>query len=187
MQTDAMNAGVAPGGLKSRIEIRVLICYILVNSDLPVPLEAVKEQMHFRGIANYFETAYAIADLTDNGTITENINDSGIKLYSPTDEAKKVAGALSASLPFSVKEKALAIARGAVDRLRYERENKVLVEKAENGFYVTCSVMEKDIEVVSIKLLVPDDETAGTVKDNFLSDPVETLVNATAALTGSQI
>ena len=62
-----------------------------------------------------------------------------------------------------------------------------MVEKAENGFYVTCSVMEKDIEVVSIKLLVPDDETAGTVKDNFLSDPVETLVNATAALTGSQI
>ena len=89
MQTDAMNAGVAPGGLKSRIEIRVLICYILVNSDLPVPLEAVKEQLHFRGIANYFETAYAIADLTDNGTITEDINDSGIKLYSPTDEAKR--------------------------------------------------------------------------------------------------
>ena len=68
MQTDAMHAGVAPGGLKSRIEIRVLICYILVNSDLPVPLEAVKEQLHFRGIANYFETAYAIAYITSNGT-----------------------------------------------------------------------------------------------------------------------
>lgn len=187
MQTDAINAGVAPGGLKSRIEIRVLICYILVNSASPVPLEAVKEQLHFSGIANYFETAYAIADLSENGTITETVDQDGIKLYSPTDEAQKVSGALAASLPFSVKEKALAISESVVDRLKYEKENKVTIEGTDKGFYVTCSVMEKDIEVVSIKLLVPDEETAKTVKDNFLSDPVETLVKATAAMTGSEI
>lgn len=187
MQTDAMNAGVSPGGLKSRIEIRVLICFILVNSSSPVPLERVKERLHFDGIANYFETAFAITELEESGAITSDSDQSGVKLYKATDEAKRVSAELSGSLPYSVKEKTLAISKAITERRLFERENKVTLEPCENGVYVTCFIMEKNLELGSVRLLVPDEKTAILAKERFLENPVKTLVNATAALTGTQI
>ena len=67
MFSDAMSAGVNPGGLQSRTEIRVLICYVLQYSSAPLPLDKLKERLHFEGIANYFETSYAISDLEESG------------------------------------------------------------------------------------------------------------------------
>ncbi len=186
MQTDAMNAGVNPGGLNSKVEIRVLICYILANIKGAVPLEAVKEQLHFGGLANYFETALAISDLTENRTITCT-EENGIALYSPTTESDRVSSALGSSLPFSVKEKALIIAENIITRRKNERNNKVEIEKADLGFIVTCKIMEKDYSLASISLLVPDEQTALDVKGRFLSDPISTLVKATEALTGADI
>ncbi len=186
MQTDAMNAGVNPGGLKSKIEIRVLICYLLENSSGAVPLEAVKEQLHFGGLANYFETALAISDLSENGTITCT-EENGVKLYSATIESNRVSSALGNGLPFSVKEKALALTDSIITRRKNERNNKVDIEKAELGYNVTCRIFEKDHCLASVSLLVPDEQTALDVKGRFLSDPMITLVKATEALTGADI
>ena len=186
MISDAMNAGVNPGGLQSRTEIRVLICYILNNISTPVPLDTVKEQLHFEGIANYFETAFAITELCESNNISVYEED-GISLYNLTDSGRSVCDALSQSLPQSVKDNSLKIANSIVNRRRNERENKVVFENNEFGVFVTCSVMEKDLELVSVKLLVPDEDTAKTVKENFLNNPIETLVNVTSSLTGMKL
>lgn len=187
MQSDAMNAGVNPGGLQSRIEIRVLLCYILSHTDVPVPLDAVKERIHFEGIANYFETAFAISELEENNNIVVSGEDCGIKLYSITKEGKDVADALGNSVPFSIRERCMQITDEVINRRRSEHDNRVYMKKAENGFYITCSIMEKDMELVSVKLLVPDEETAEIVKNNFLDNPIETLVNATSVLIGTKL
>ena len=187
MFSDAMTAGVNPGGLQSRTELRVLICYLLHNSSVPLPLDSVKERLHFEGIANYFETAYAIAELEENGTIRSVEEENGKKYYVSTDECDNIAVTLGNSVPFSVRESALEIADKISDRNRNERENRVLKEKCDNGVYITCSVMDRELELVTVKLLVPDDETAETVKENFLNSPVDVLVNATAGLTGTKI
>lgn len=186
MISDAMNAGVNPGGLRSRTDIRVLICYILNSISSPVPLDSVKEQLHFNGIANYFETAFAITELTESEHISVTVED-GTSLYTLNESGRSVCDALAGSLPQSVKDNSLKIAEGIVNRRRNERENKVSIEKTDLGVYVTCSVMEKQLELVSVKLLVPDDDTADTVKENFLNNPIETLVNVTAALTGMKL
>ncbi len=186
MRPDAMNAGVNPGGLKSKIEIRVLICYLLSNASGPVPLEKVKEQLHFGGIANYFETALAISELEENGTIATT-QDNGEKLYTSTTQSERVANALGSGLPFSVKEKALALTDNIIKRHKNERNNNVTIVKADLGFNVTCTVLEKDYTVASVTLLVPDEETAVSIKNRFLENPMETLVNATSALTGTVI
>ena len=188
MQRDAMNAGVNPGGLQSRIEIRVLICYILVNTNSPVPLETVKERLHFEGIANYFEVAFAISELLENNTIKiDYTEENGIQFYTHNKEAEAVSAALAGSLPFSVKEKAIALTKSIISRRKYERENSVDIKETENGLYITCSVMEKDLVLASITLLVPDEKTANRFKENFLENPVETLARATSALTKTEI
>ena len=94
---------------------------------------------------------------------------------------------MSQSLPQSVKDNSLKIANSIVNRRRNERENRVIFENNELGVFVTCSVMEKDLELVSVKLLVPDEDTAKTVKENFLNNPIETLVNVTSSLTGMKL
>lgn len=187
MFSDAMTAGVNPGGLKSRTEIRVLICYLLHNSSVPLPLDRVKERLHFEGIANYFETAYAIAELEENGNIAVAEEENGLKFYIASGDCSSIATALGNSVPFSVRERTLEIASEITDRRRNERENKVIKEKCERGVFITCSVMDNELELVSVKLLVPDDETAETVKENFLKNPMTVLVNATTGLTGTKI
>ncbi|MBE6799224.1 MAG: DUF4364 family protein [Ruminococcaceae bacterium] len=187
MFSDALNAGVNPGGLQSRTEIRVLICYLLDNISSPVPLDTVKEQLHFEGIANFFELSVAIAELSDSGHIISTVSDSNKTLYTLTDEGRNVANALSSSLPFSVKENSLNIANRVVKRAMNERQHKVSVDKSELGLHVTCTIMEGELELAGVKLLVPDDETAETVKENFLNNPTETLLNITSALTGMKL
>ena len=47
--------------------------------------------------------------------------------------------------------------------------------------------MENKMELVSVKLLVPDEESVNTVRENFFNNPVEVLVNATMGLIGTKI
>lgn len=187
MYSDALTAGVNPGGLNSRTEIRVLICYILDNVKAPISLERVKERLHFDGIANYFEVAFAITDLEENGNIGVVEEENGIKYYVGTGDCSEISKALGNSVPFSVREKALDIANQIIARRRNQRENKVSKEKTDFGVCVTCSVMDNELTLASISLLVPDDETADTVIDNFLNDPISALLKATEGLIGAKI
>ena len=187
MISDAITAGVNPGGLQSRTEIRVLICYLLDNVSAPLPLETVKEKLHFEGIANYFETAFAISDLEENGNIKKVESNDGRALYVAAGDCSSISEALATSLPFSVRERSLNIANEVIARCRNERENKVTVQKTENGMYVTCSVMDNDFELASVRLLIPDEETANTVKENFYKDPMSVFAKITEGLVGTKI
>ncbi len=187
MFSDALTAGVNPGGLHSRTEIRVLICYILDNIKVPISLERVKERLHFDGIANYFELTYAITELEENGNIGVVEEENGVKYYIATGDCSEIAKALGTSVPFTIRERSLDIANQVIDRRRNLRENKVNKERTDFGVYVTCSVMDKDLELATVKLLVPDDETADTVIENFLKNPINVLLKATEGLTGTKI
>ncbi len=186
MFSDAITAGVNPGGLQSRTEIRVLICYILSNAREPLPLEKVKERLHFDGIANYFETAYAIADLVESGNITV-LDTDGQKLYTANKETGSIAEALGTSVPFSVRERSMEIVTEILSRSKNERENKVFIETVNDRMYITCSVMDNDFELASIKLLIPDEDTGKTMKENFLKNPIEMLAKITENFIGTKI
>lgn len=187
MQSDAMNAGVNPGGLQSRTEIRVLLCYILSNVNSPIPLDILKEKLHFEGIANYFETAFAISELLENKNIEITSTDNDINYYTVTSVGKDIATALGKNVPLSVRERSIEFAEELIERCVSERENRVKIERTDDKYYVSCSVMEKDMELASVSLLVPDSETAETVKNNFLNNPIEVLANITSVLTGNKI
>ena len=187
MYSDALTAGVNPGGLNSRTEIRVLICYILNNIKAPISLERLKERLHFDGIANYFEVAFAISDLEENGNIGVFEEENGIKYYVATGDCSEIAKALGNSVPFSVRERSLEIANQIIARRNNQRNNTVSKEKTEYGIFVTCSVMDNERTLASVSLLVPDEETADVVIDNFLNNPIDVLLKATQGLTGTKI
>ncbi len=182
MKSDTLTAGVKPGGLQSRTEIRVLICFILSNVSEPLDLENLKEKLHFEGIANYFETAFAVSELIESGNAIPCQGDDGKTYHFAGKDCQSIVDALGTSVPFSVRERGLEIANGIIERRRFERENSVEITEAENGFYVTCSVLEGGMELAVVKLLVPDKTAANAVKENFYKNPMETLIKATESL-----
>lgn len=186
-ETDALNAGVRPGGLTNRLAIRILICYIVNESSKPVPLERVKEQMHFDGIANYYETAFAIGDLLEYGNLVKRTDEYGIDVYTVTESGATIARELYTDIPMSIRRDTLELTNKIVKRMYNSRSNKAFKEKKDNGYFVTCSVMENSIELATVKLLVPDEKTADDAIDSFLDDPTKLLIYATKILTGQDI
>ena len=63
MDKDAFTGGVDPGGLWTKNDIRILICYILASVNAPLTGEDISGIMQGKALANYFETGDALAGL----------------------------------------------------------------------------------------------------------------------------
>lgn len=51
------------------------------------------------------------------------------------------------------------------------RENKISIEKKDSGFEVSLTIMDGELELMTIRFLVSDSLQASIVKENFLKDP----------------
>ena len=60
LRFDALASGIADGGLRSTLEINLLICYITVNSRGRLTEKFIADTMTRGEISNYFETVNAI-------------------------------------------------------------------------------------------------------------------------------
>ena len=185
MDFDALTANVAPGGLNNRTEIRILLCCLLADAKQPVPARPLKEGLHFEGLANYFEVAYALEDLLKTGSI--QLLDKSQELYTVTESGKMVADTLRGDLPVTVLQKATQLTARILSRARHEKENKVEFETVGNGCMVHCSIMEGEREIMKISLLVPDRICANRVRDSFLEDPESIYVEIMERLTKTRI
>ena len=45
------------------------------------------------------------------------------------------------------------------------------IAKAERGYVVSCSVMDREVELMKVRLMVADEIQAKTVREIFLDDP----------------
>ena len=115
MERDALNAGVAFGGLFSTDEIRILICYILDSVKDAVPAQQLSELLHYEGIANYFEVSTAFASLEENGHIKKTDNDK----YVITTSGSNIAATLKTSVPITVRDKTFALTVKLLSTMKY--------------------------------------------------------------------
>ena len=69
MERDAISVNVGKGGLKSTAEIKVLVLYLLMHTDEPVPSNQIADLLHIEMIANTFEVNDAFVQLHKNGLI----------------------------------------------------------------------------------------------------------------------
>ncbi len=169
MDYDALTANVAPGGLNNRTEIRILLCCLLADADAPVPIEPLKQALHFGGLVNYFEASYAFDDLVKSGNIAP-VDGSGGN-FEITDSGREIAETLRSGLPATVVEKSGEILRGVLQRHRNERETEVTFDRVGDGCRVNCAIKEGEYEIMCVSLLMPDRISANRVRDAFLEDP----------------
>lgn len=166
---DKFTAGVAPGGLTDKNDIKLLICYVLSGIDNSLSKDDIISILKDNNLANYFEASDAFSDLISKGLIyIENDND---KLYTVTKEGKMIAKQLDISLPISVREKALKAALNILAKAKIQKENTVTIEKNDLGYLVNCNISGGNFNLMSLSLYVPDIMQANMVKDNFHKDP----------------
>ena len=166
------------GGITSRTEIRILICYILKTIDKPIPSIVLKEVLHYEGIANYFEVSYAISELETNGHI-QVVAEDGDKHFIVSATGVDIAKTLESNLPITIRKLSCDSITKRLSRIRHEKENRVTIKILEKGCIVTCSVLEGTNEVLTVSLFVPDEDCAKKIKESFLDDPTSVFIGVT--------
>lgn len=169
MDFDALSEGIAPGGLRNKDDIRLLICYVLHTVDKPMSVESLTGILQETELANYFEAVDACHALIQSGNIAPTEEDE--TLYTVTSSGRLVSSQLEDELPPAVRDKAVGAALMLLNRLRAEKENAVHIKKLENGYRVNCSISGGDTELFSCSLYVPEESQARTVKRNFRRNP----------------
>ena len=169
MAFDTFDEGINLGGMRSKNEIKTLICYLYnsvkENMDKGIIIQAILKQ----GLANYFETSSAFDDLVMNGNLVPADNEH--KTYSLTEKGAEIAKQLDSTVAYTIKEKAYACAVKLLGEKKKEIENIVNISKNDNGFTVECSVSGGDMDLMKLNIYAPEMEQALILKKNFLDNP----------------
>ena len=183
MEFDAFDAGIELGGLRSRDDIRLLICYLLKSIDAPMTREMLNDAMQEDGLANFFEVGQAIEELLKTGNITTDIlQDEEVLIV--TERGREAAELLQTSLPRTVREKAVNSAIRLTTRAKVERDNKIEVKKEDDGGYtITFTLFDRGTELMKLSIYVVDSLQLETVKQNFINDPVKVYSSIITSLT----
>lgn len=180
MSRDAFTGGVEPGGLWTQNDIRILLCYILASVDAPLSGESISQIIQGKALANYFEVGDALAALLRQGNIAQD--EDG--LYTVTASGREIAGSLDATLPLSVRDKALEAAMRLMADAKARRENRVEIAETEKGYQITCHISGGEMELMSVSLYAPDWNGAKLIERNFYQNPEAVYRLLLSSLTG---
>lgn len=182
MEYDAFGLGVAPGGLKDRAEIKLMICYLLKNLDKSLTRTQISEILQQHGIANYFEINGAVSDLVSSGQVTSEIVDDD-EIITITARTELSVAVIERDLPRSLREKAVSSALKVLQRERIKKESKVTVEPCSDGYHVTFTVTDMDTELLKVTVYVTDERQIEIVKRNFYMSAVDIYSDLISSLT----
>lgn len=178
MRINAFSAGVEPGGLRTRTDIKILICYIFSSISKPLAKTDVIEAIQESNLANYFELNNAFAELVNQKNLIANSKTNKLIL---TESGKLIANQLETTLPLSVRKQALSTTVNFLTKVKLKKENSVTIKKDSTGYTITCRIPDGQIDLFSFSLHLPDKLQVELIKENFYNDP-EIIYKTTLAI-----
>ncbi len=182
---DAFAGGIDFGGLRNMLDIKILVCYILKSVKVPMSRTQICDAMQKAGLVNFFDLNSAIDELLNDNVIytQEYLGEPHLVLSAVGDFS---ATELEKNLLPGVRERAVKTALNIIARSRSERENKVIVDRLEDGCNVTFQIESSGVELLSLTLNVSDILQAEQLKDGFLDDPGALYSDIIERLTGEK-
>ena len=160
---DAFTAGVRPGGLTNSTEIRLLLCYLVMNTG-PTTRQEITTALTEEALVNYFEIGSCLDDVLRQGLILEKDGQCSI-----TDKGRKVAQELGYDLPRSVRERAVtAVIRAQTWAHKQAEYSAEIQQKPDGHSIIRCTINGLEEEVFCLQLGMPDRLTAELVKTRFI-------------------
>lgn len=151
------------GFIHDKLDIKILILYILRRLPEPVTLDTLSELTLCDEGIGYFDFAECVSELV----ATEHIKTDG-HTYSLTDKGIKNSDITENSLPFSVRVKA---EKGASD-LRFMMNRKSMITSSHSirrkgGYTVDLSLSDGISDIISLKLFAVSQAQAQSLEDGF--------------------
>ncbi len=170
-QYDAFSEGVILGGMRTKNDVRILLCYILKSLNAPFSKAMLNEVLQTTALANFFEVNDALAALTDGGFVSL-LSREDDDYYTLTDSGRVIAERLETDLPRQVRETAVAAAMELLSRqrVRYGTETKI-VKLEQGGYHVTLTIKDQDTVMLQTVLFAADSLQANAITEAFSADP----------------
>lgn len=179
---DAFTEGIALGGMRTKNDVRILLCYILKCLDAPFSKSGLNEVLQSTSLANFFEVNDALSALTGAGLIRVENRDQD-EYYALTDRGREVAERLETDLPMTVRRTAVASAMELLSKEKARGGADVRIEKLEKGYHVVMSVREGDTLMMQTVLYAADSMQANALGENFLQNPAKLYAGIVDAVT----
>ena len=167
MKQDAFSAGVEPGGLWHKNDIRILLCYILASVGAPLSRGDLTRMIQEKGLANYFEVEDALAALAKQGNIL--LQEDGA--CAVTEAGREIARSLDTTLPSPCGTRPWRPPSPCWPRPAPNGENQVELQETDRGWQVKCHISGGDMELMSITLYVPRPGPGGVRPGPFPPGP----------------
>lgn len=168
---DFLSAGVLPGGLHSRDEIRLLLCFLARNLAQPLSHAVAEQVFSQEGLANYFEYYAALQELLQAGQLVMDTQQGEAVLLLEKKYAH-AAQELAQTLPRRIRDRALHAAEQLQAQARREQENGITVYPAAGeGCYMTFRQGKGSDMLMSVTLYAPDRAAADAMRETFLQNP----------------
>jgi hypothetical protein len=165
MSEEIFGGNIELGGLKNPLEIKLLISYLLSLSKEEISEDILRKAILSEGLVNYFDLSEAIIQMKNSGQIIESEG-----LISLSSENKNDSGEFYRLVPLSVREKCGKAFLKILARAKNEKENSVEIISADSGFKVNMVIKDKDEDLLTLSLSVPDENTAVATKELFLDN-----------------
>lgn len=151
------------GFIRDKLDIKILILYIL--EKLPKPVEAVtlSDLALFDGGFTWFDYTDCLAELIKTGHVTET---SG--RYAITDKGRRNVDTVYTSLPYTVRAKAERLTAPVAAAMRRASMIETDIEPGPKGERCVSMRLSDGVgEIISMRLAVPDEKQAKAIEKRF--------------------
>lgn len=165
------------GFIHEKLDIKLLILFVLSRLPKPVTFEALTELVMVDDGFDYFEFTQCLGELVNSG----NVDKEGTS-YKITRMGSVNEDTVESSIPYSVRLKAENRARPLIEKLKRDALIGASHERAKNGgCNVRLSLSDGLGEIVSMSVLVADEKQAMQIEENF-RDNAEALYQKLVAM-----
>lgn len=171
MAFNTFDEGIAPGGLRSKNEIKILICYLYFSVNDRMSKNLITEAIISDELANFFEISVAFDELVSDGNLIADGTIDGEQAFVLSRNGNTIAKQLETTLAHSVKQKSYDCALRLLAERKTARENFVEITGNDNGYTVNCRISGGKVDLLQFSLFAPTYEQAEVIKKNFLCYP----------------
>lgn len=183
---DAFTQGTTVGGMRTKNDLRILLCYILKNLHSPISKSGMDYLFQTTELANFFEVGDALSSLAKNGLAYEDVHEDGEKYYTLTSRGSEVAGNLETDIPLSTRKIAVKAALDVISREEQKRYTDASVTKLENGYNVVLTIRDQGDIMMQTVLYCADSLQASMLCERFMNDPGKLYGGIIDLLTGPE-
>ena len=152
------------GFIRDKLDIKILLLYILEKLPSPVEALVLSELALFDGGFTWFDYTDCLAELVEAGLVELNAKGR----YAITEKGRQDVGYVGTSIPYSVRAKADRLTAPVAAAMRRSNQIETASELRRDGSAVVSLRLSDGIdEVLALRLTAPDEASAKDVERRF--------------------